>query len=207
MTLAISLVVLFFSIVIHEVAHGSMALHLGDPTAKNAGRLTLNPLKHIDPFGTILLPIITFVITAIAGRGLIFGMAKPVPVNPFYFKDKKWGNLKVSIVGPAANFLLAFIFGMIIRFFVLPEGMTTLFAIVVFYNLLWGMFNLVPIPPLDGSHILFTFLPDRFMKAKIFMQQHGFLILIIFLFTFGLQLLGDLSRYAYFFITGHPPVI
>ncbi len=207
MALVTSLIVLFFSIVIHEVAHGGMALHLGDPTAKNEGRLTLNPLKHIDPFGTIFLPIFTFAIRAITGWGVVFGMAKPVPVNPFNFRDKKWGNLKVSIAGPAANLLLALIFGFAVRFMILPGAMAELFAIVVFYNVLWAFFNLVPIPPLDGSHILFSFLPERFQSFRLFIKQHGFLILLIFLFTFGLELLGYLSRYAYFFITGQPSVI
>src|SRR3989338_3132754 len=98
-----TLVILFFSIVLHEIAHGSVALHLGDPTAKNEGRLTLNPLKHIDFFGTIILQIMLLVFTQ--GRGPIIGWAKPVPVNPFNFKDQKWGGLKVAVAGPSTNFL------------------------------------------------------------------------------------------------------
>src|SRR3989344_113257 len=107
-----SLIVLFFSIVLHEVAHGSVALQLGDPTAKNAGRLTLNPLKHIDLFGTIILPLVLI----LTGSQFVVGWAKPVPVNPFNFRDQKWGSLKVSIAGPATNFFIAVLFGLAIRF-------------------------------------------------------------------------------------------
>jgi len=151
-----SLVVLFFSIVLHEIAHGSVAFHLGDPTAKNEGRLTLNPLKHIDLFGTIILPLLLLLSTG--GRGPIIGWAKPVPINPFNFRDQKWGTLKVSVAGPATNFLLALIFGLAIRFLALPEDILLLFSVIVLYNFAWGIFNLLPFPPFDGSHILFTFL-------------------------------------------------
>ena len=97
-----TLIILFLSVIIHELAHGSVALKLGDTTAKVAGRLTLNPLKHIDPFGTILFPLLLLIATA--GQGPIFGWAKPVPINPFNFKDQKWGTLQVSLAGPATNF-------------------------------------------------------------------------------------------------------
>jgi len=149
-----SLIVLFFSIMLHEIAHGSMALRLGDPTAKDAGRLTLNPLKHIDPFGTIILPLILLVVTG--GRGPIIGWAKPVPINPFNFTDQRWGSLKVSLAGPATNFLVGGLFALIIRFISLPDSLFLLFGIIVIYNFAWGLFNLLPIPPLDGSHILFS---------------------------------------------------
>ena len=195
------LIVLFFFIVIHEVAHGSVALYLGDPTAKLAGRLTLNPLKHIDLVGTIFLPLMLLVLTA--GNGPIFGWAKPVPINPFNFRDQKWGTLKVSIAGPATNFLVAIIFGLIIRFFTLPEPMLIFFSIITIYNFLWGLFNLVPIPPLDGSHILFTFLPESFSHIKLFLQQYGLFILIFFIF-FGLRWVF-LGAYALFnLITNQP---
>jgi len=195
------LIILFFSIVIHEIAHGSMALYLGDPTAKNEGRLTLNPLKHIDLFGTILLPLLLLLATM--GRGPIFGWAKPVPVNPFNFRDQKWGVLKVSIAGPAMNFLIALIFGLLIRFISLPQNLLIFFSIIAVYNFAWGIFNLVPIPPLDGSHILFTFLPERFAKFKFFLQQYGLFILIFFIF-FGLNwvYLGAMALYT--LVTGQP---
>lgn len=199
MTIAFTLIILFFSIVIHEIAHGSVALSLGDPTAKNEGRLTLNPLKHIDPFGTLILPLILLLLTM--GQGPIFGWAKPVPVNPYNFRDQKWGTLKVSVAGPLMNFLVALIFGLAIRFFVLPQSLITLFSIIVIYNFAWGIFNLIPLPPLDGSWILFTFLPEKFSNLKIFLQRYGFFILI-FLIFFGLRWLFWGAQALYFLITG-----
>lgn len=181
------LVVLFFSIVIHEVAHGGIALHLGDPSAKYAGRLTLNPLKHIDPLGSIVLPLSLLIFTG--GKGPIFGWAKPVPVNPYNFKNGKRDELKVAIAGPAANFLVALFFGLLMRFSFLIQVFSAPFSIIVQYNILWALFNLVPIPPLDGSHILFSLLPDSFSKIKISLEQHGFFILIFFIFFGGLELL------------------
>ncbi len=198
-----TLIVLFLSIVIHEVAHGSVAYHLGDPTAKLAGRLTLNPIKHVDLFGTILLPLLMLLFTM--GQGPIFGWAKPVPVNPFNFRDQKWGTVKVAISGPATNFLIAIIFGLSIRFFALPDFLSLLFTIIIFYNLLWGLFNLVPIPPLDGSHILFRFLGKKFWKFKMILQQYGLFILIFFIF-FGLRLLIPLVFYCYQLLVGQSPV-
>jgi len=196
-----TLVVLFFSIVIHEIAHGSVALHLGDPTAKDAGRLNLNPLKHIDPVGTILLPLL--LLFATQGHGPIIGWAKPVPVNPFNFRDRKWGTLKVSIAGPLTNFLLALIFGLIIRFVPLPEPASILFGIIVIYNFAWGVFNLIPIPPFDGSHILFTFLGDRFLKLKMFLSQYGLFILIFFIFFGGLRFVFTAAHLLFYLVSGH----
>lgn len=195
------LVVLFFSIVIHEVAHGSVALSLGDPTAKEAGRLTLNPLRHIDPVGTIFLPLILLILTF--GQGPIFGWAKPVPINPFNFHDQKWGTLKVSIAGPGTNFLIAIIFGLIIRFFTLPEPLLILFNIIVVYNLAWGIFNLVPLPPLDGSWILSALLPERLSNIRFFLQQYGLFILLFFIF-FGLRWVFLGAQILYYLITGQP---
>src|SRR5574343_1122969 len=106
-----SLIVLLFSVIIHELAHGYVAYSLGDPTAKYEGRLTLNPLKHLDPFGSVILPLLLLLATG--GQGPIFGWAKPVPVNPYNFKDQKWGTLKVAIVGPATNFAIAIFFGLL----------------------------------------------------------------------------------------------
>jgi Zn-dependent protease len=181
--------------VIHEIAHGSVALYLGDPTAKNEGRLSLNPLRHIDFFGTILLPLLLLVATM--GRGPIFGWAKPVPVNPFNFRDQKWGTLKASIAGPSMNFFIALIFSLAVRFVPLPQNFLIFFSIIAVYNFAWGLFNLVPIPPLDGSHILFTFLSDRFSGFKTFLRQYSIFILIFFLF-FGLNwiYLGATLLYA-----------
>jgi len=197
-----SLIILLFSIMLHEIAHGNIAYHLGDPTAKYAGRLTLNPLKHLDPFGSIILPLILLLVTF--GRGPIFGWAKPVPINSYNFKDQKWGTLKVAIAGPSMNFLVAIIFGLLIRFFpFLPEGFLVIFSLITVYNLAWGIFNLVPIPPLDGSHILFTFLPEKFTQLKLALQQYGMFILLFFIF-FGLTWIFQGSVFLFELISGQP---
>lgn len=196
-----SLIVLFFSIVIHEIAHGSVAGALGDSTAKDAGRLTLNPLKHIDFFGTIVLPALLLLFTM--GKGPIFGWAKPVPVNPFNLRDQKWGMLKVSLAGPATNFLLAVIFGLLIRFVTLPQSLILLFSIIAVYNFAWAIFNLIPIPPLDGSHILFTFLGNRFSGFRILLQRYSLFILLLFVF-FGLDMVFKGASFLYILVTGVP---
>jgi Zn-dependent protease len=197
-----SLIVLLFSVIIHELAHGYVAYGLGDPTAKYEGRLTLNPLKHLDPFGSVILPLLLLIATQ--GQGPIFGWAKPVPINPYNFKDQKWGTVKVSIAGPATNFAIAIIFGLFIRFLSFPQiaPLMQLLSIVVFYNFLWGIFNLVPIPPLDGSWILFRFLPQSLDKTKMFLQQYGMFILIFFIFFGGLSGLGSIAQWLYNLVVG-----
>lgn len=194
-----SLVVLFFSIVIHEVAHGSVAYYLGDPTAKRAGRLTINPLVHIDLFGTIILPFFLFLMNL-----PLFGWAKPVPVNPNNFKDRKWGNLKVSLAGPLSNILVGVIFSLMIRmdFGFLNERMFAFFTIIAIYNFALALFNLIPIPPLDGHHILFSLLPSKFFKFKVFLKQYGTLILFLFLFVFNFSFIFLGARSLYLLIAG-----
>jgi len=183
------ILIFLFSIVIHELAHGEVAVALGDPTPQVAGRLTLNPLKHLDLFGSIILPGILILMSMVFGGGIILGWAKPVPVNPFNFRDQKYGSAKVALAGPLANIILALIFGLFLRW--LPFGfspytqkMAFIFAHIVWVNLLLAIFNLIPIPPLDGSHILFTFLPPGSEKIKIFLQEYGFLILLFIIFYF-----------------------
>ena len=194
-----TLIILLFSIIIHEVAHGSVALYLGDPTAKYQGRLSINPLKHLDPIGSFVVPLFLFIFTA--GKGPIVGWAKPVPINPYNFRDQKWGKLKVSIAGPAANFLVAIFFGLIIRFFPLSSAFSSLLSIIVFYNFLWGLFNLVPIPPLDGSHILFSLLPERFSRFKFIVHQYRTFLLIFFI-VFYLNWLFDIAISLYTLVIG-----
>lgn len=195
------LIILFLSIAIHEIAHGSAAFALGDPTAKDQGRLTLNPLKHLDPFGSIILPLFLLLISA--GQGPIFGWAKPVPINPYNFRDQKWGLLKVSIAGPAMNFLIAAIFSLLIRFLALPQSYLLIFNVIALYNFAWGILNLVPLPPLDGYHILITLLPERFSNVKIFLGQYGLFILIFFIF-FGLSFVFLSAKILYQIFTGQP---
>jgi len=200
------IIILIFSIVIHEVAHGAMALHLGDPTAKYAGRLTLNPIKHLDPIGSIIVPIFLILMTEIMGGGIIFGWAKPVPINPYNFKDQKYGSAKVSIAGPVANLALALIFGLILRIFpglIALPGLYLMFSYIVYINLLLAVFNLLPVPPLDGSHILFTFLPSEMENLKIFLSQFGIFILLFIIFFF-FRWLFLLINWIFTLIVGSP---
>ena len=196
------IIILIFSIVIHEVAHGAMANHLGDPTAKYAGRLTLNPIKHLDPIGSVLVPLILI----FTGSPILFGWAKPVPINPYNFSDQKYGSAKVALAGPGANLLVALFFGLALRFFLdliaLP-GLFSIFSYIVFINILLAVFNLLPIPPLDGSHILFTFLPPEMENIKIFLSQFGFFVLLfVILFFFRSVIL--IVNFIFTLIVGFP---
>ncbi|MCX6738399.1 MAG: site-2 protease family protein [Candidatus Parcubacteria bacterium] len=185
--LIIIIVIFIFSVVFHEVAHGWVAFALGDSTAKREGRLTLNPLKHLDPIGSVLLPGFLILMKLAGLGGFIFGWAKPVPVNPYNFKDQKYGSAKVAVAGCVANFSLALVFGLALRF--LPiiysiQGVSLIFLYIVQINLILAVFNLIPIPPLDGSHILFTFLHKRADKFKMFLVKYGFFLLIFLIFFF-----------------------
>ncbi|MCX6764443.1 MAG: site-2 protease family protein [Candidatus Nealsonbacteria bacterium] len=196
-----SFVILILSVVIHEVAHGAVADYLGDPTAKMAGRLSLNPVKHLDPMGSVFIPLILLIFQS----PVLFGWAKPVPINPANFIDKKYGEAKVALAGPAANFILAFVFGMILRFAPLTFGLYNLFSYVVFINLVLFLFNLIPIPPLDGSHLLFTFLPESAItrEIRIFLTQYQFFILIFVVFVL-FRFLGPLISLIYKLLVGMP---
>ncbi len=198
-----SLVILLFSVIIHELAHGYVANSLGDPTAKYQGRLTLNPIPHLDPFGSVILPLLLF----IAGSPILVGWAKPVPINPYNFKDQRWGSLKVAIAGPLTNIALALVFGLCIRFipasvFAAMPGLLIIFSFIVHINLVLAIFNLVPIPPLDGSWILFKFIPYQFEGVKIFLQRYGIFILIFLIFFGALQGLSGVTDALFHLITG-----
>ena len=180
--------ILIFSVVIHEVSHGYAALMLGDHTAEREGRLTLNPIKHIDPFGSIILPAMAYFF-----GGFIFGWAKPVPYNPYNLRNQKWGPAIVGAAGPAANILLAVFFGLAVRFLPgMAAGATGEFAAnfigiaasITLLNLVLALFNLVPIPPLDGSKVLFAVLPHRWLWVQNILEQYGFFILLLFIFSF-----------------------
>ena len=185
------LIVLVFSVVIHEISHGFVAERFGDPTARRAGRLTLNPIKHIDPFGSVILPLLMSLIPG----GVVFGWAKPVPVDPRYFKHQDRDIAYVSAAGPLSNITLAFIFGMLIRAlsfapqFSWSEPLMELFAIIVITNVALAIFNLVPIPPLDGSGVLFAFLPRSMNGVRVFLQRYGLFILLAFIF-FGFDIIS-----------------
>lgn len=166
---------LLVSLILHENAHGVAALYMGDTTAKDSGRLSLNPLKHLSPLGTLSLLIFHF------------GWAKPVPINPYNFRKKKLGNFLVSISGIITNFLLAFIF-LVIFNFVISEVDVNPYLILfvksmVQYNVLLGVFNLIPLPPLDGSKIVMTFLPDKVNYKLLSVERYTNMILIALIFT------------------------
>ena len=169
------------SVILHELAHGYAALFLGESTAKHAGRLTLNPIKHLDPVGSVFIPLILYIFNT----GLIFGWAKPVPYNPYNLRNQKWGELIVATAGPLTNLLLAIIFGLVIRFGInlgVSPAFVSLGSSIVILNIVLGLFNLIPIPPLDGSKILFSILPLRFQGLKDRLEQFGFVIVIFFIF-------------------------
>ena len=180
MEIIFGVAILILSIIIHEVAHGVAANALGDPTAKYAGRLTLNPIPHIDPIGSVVLPLIT-----VLSGGFIFGWAKPVPYNPFNLRNQRWGELLVAIAGPASNIILAIIFGLLIRLVPLSQSFTTIFSLIVLVNLSLAIFNLIPIPPLDGSKVLFAFLPLSMMHIRYFLERFGFMLVILFVIFLG----------------------
>ena len=174
---------LILSIIIHEVAHGMMALHLGDRTAEQAGRLTLNPLPHIDLLGSIILP--AFLV--MTGSPILFGWAKPVPFNPFNLRDKKWGEAKVALAGPAANIFIAIVTILIVwilNFFgYLNQNIFQLLGGLIFMNFFLAFFNLIPIFPLDGSKIFFSFLRDpKFINFKNFLVKNQMIIMLVVLF-------------------------
>lgn len=174
-------IIIIPSAIIHEYAHGWVADQLGDPTARYAGRLTLDPRSHIDKWGTLFMPVLLFLMT---GGRFLFAYAKPVPYNPYNLKNQKWGPLLVAIAGPLANFLLALMFGLSIQFLPLSAQMISFLSVIVYANVLLGVFNLVPIPPLDGSKVLYAIMPDSMWKVKQIFEQYGFFILIIFIFFF-----------------------
>lgn len=190
-----SIAVLIFSVVAHEVSHGYMAQYLGDPTARLAGRLTMNPVKHIDPMGSIFVPIIT----SLLSPGFIFGWAKPVPYNPYNLKDQKWGEAKVAIAGPLTNIGLALVFAMFIRLGIdtLTPDMLKLMYMIVYINITLGVFNMVPIPPLDGSKVLMSVLPYRYRYIGEYLERYALVLILIFAFflwEFLLPLVHGLFR-------------
>lgn len=175
------LIILFFSAIVHEVAHGYSALFQGDPTAKYENRLTLNPLKHIDPFGSVILPLLLF----ISGSPVLFGWAKPVPFNPYNLRNQKWGEALVAMAGPAINLVIAIVFGLFLRFGAVYLSASSIFIleIIVLINIMLAVFNLVPIPPLDGSKILFALLPERAVRVRQVLEQYSLFLILLFIFV------------------------
>ena len=201
--------VLIMSVIIHEFAHGYSAYLLGDNTARLQGRLTLNPLKHLDPFGSIILPLLLIITNA----GFVIGWARPVPYNPNNLRNGKWGNIIVSFAGIAANLAIAIIFGLLIRFApqlglplynpnpLLLHPFYKIASIIVIMNLVLALFNIIPIPPLDGSKILFSFLPVRLRHIERFLVQWGIFLLLFFI-IFLWNYVSPIIFIGFHFITG-----
>ncbi|OGZ04019.1 MAG: hypothetical protein A2648_00250 [Candidatus Lloydbacteria bacterium RIFCSPHIGHO2_01_FULL_41_20] len=184
--LIFSIAILIFSVIVHELAHGYVAEYLGDPTARLAGRLTFNPVRHMDPVGSLLVPTLSYMM-----GGFIFGWARPVPYNPYNLKNQRWGTALVAGAGVAANLSIALIFSLFIRFnevlSINSEAFLSIAGTVVFLNILLAVFNLIPVPPIDGSKLLFAVLPFRFHYIEEFLERYSIalvLVLIFFLWRF-----------------------
>ncbi|MBP7741154.1 MAG: site-2 protease family protein [Candidatus Pacebacteria bacterium] len=202
-----TIVVLIFSIILHEVAHGYAAQSLGDPTAKLAGRLTLNPVSHIDPIGSILIP----AMLVFTNAGVMFGWAKPVPYNPYNLKNQRWGEAIVAVAGVATNLTIAVLFALITRVAV-AEGMSefaSLAAVVTLVNLSLGLFNLIPIPPIDGYTVLRGILPYKASMAMARFEEQmraggifTLIIVLILITQFFSAPFYALVEYCYRFLIG-----
>lgn len=200
-----SILILIMSVVVHEVSHGYVANILGDPTARLEGRLTLNPIKHLDPMGSVIVPTVTYFLS-----GFIFGWAKPVPYNPYNLRNQRWGTALVASAGALSNFLIAAIFGLLIRFSpdlgIASAAFMNIASIVVFLNLILGVFNLIPIPPLDGSKVLFSVLLHRWRYIQDFLEQY-WLFLVFFLIFFLWSFIFPVVSFLFQALTGlHLPI-
>ena len=197
------LVILIFSVIIHEIAHGYVAEMLGDPTARLAGRLTLNPAKHIDPMGSIILPALMLIGS---GGKFAFGWAKPVPYNPYNLRNFKWGTALVGIAGALANLLVAIIFGLMLRYHsmlgITAGPFSDILGTIVYTNIILAVFNLIPFPPLDGAKVLFAFLPYRFQQIHDYLEQN-WVLFIVFVFFFAQYIISPISGLLFRVITGY----
>ena len=182
-TFIVSIIILIMSVVVHELSHGYVAELLGDPTPRLKGRLTLNPFKHLELFGSLIVPVITSM------AGFTFGWAKPVQWNPYNVKNKRWGELLISIAGPLSNIFIALVFGLVVRFAgpSLSISFIQIASYVIAINIVLAVFNLIPLPPLDGSKVLFSLLPAKFLWIRETLERYSiflFLILVFFLWRF-----------------------
>ncbi len=191
--------ILIISVVIHEVSHGFVALRFGDRTALYAGRLTLNPIKHLDLFGSVILPLLL----VLSHSPFLFGWARPVPYNPNNLSNRKWGTVAVASAGILVNIFIAFLFGTVLRFLSgnsVPGNLVSILSAIVLVNLGLAIFNLVPIPPLDGSKILFSLLPPSLYRTIAFLDRYSLLLIVIFIIFFA-DYLYPILAFSYHFIT------
>lgn len=188
--------VLIMSIVIHEVAHGFAARFYGDKTAEYEGRLTLNPVKHIDPIGSVAVPLLSYAL-----GGFVFGWAKPVPYNPNNLKPGRWPEAFVALAGPLSNLSIAAFFAIILRLADLGPAASTIMAIIIYINVLLSVFNMMPVPPLDGSKILFALFPDKVYEMRHFFERYGLVLVLVFI-LFAWQFIEPVVGLIFGFLTG-----
>ncbi|OHA89989.1 MAG: hypothetical protein A2832_01735 [Candidatus Zambryskibacteria bacterium RIFCSPHIGHO2_01_FULL_44_22b] len=197
MEFVFQIAILIMSVVIHEVSHGYAARMLGDHTAEYQGRLTLNPLRHLDFVGSFLVPVLAYTF-----GGFLFGWAKPVPYNPYNLKPGRWSEAIVAGAGPVSNIVVALIFGLLLRLsLVANPAFIQIVAAIVFINILLAIFNLVPIPPLDGSKLLFALFPNKLFELRGFFERYGLMLVIFFIF-FLWQSIFPLILWLFQLITG-----
>lgn len=190
-----TVIIVVFSVVAHEISHGYMAQFLGDPTARLAGRLSVNPLKHVDPVGSLLVPFVM----SLAPGGFILGWAKPVPYNPYNLRDQKWGDSKVALAGPLTNLGIAVFFSILVRVFgtFFTDPVQQIIYLIIGINIVLAIFNLVPIPPLDGSKVLLNSLPLRYRYIGDYLERYSLFIIlffIVFLWRFLVPLAAVVSK-------------
>ncbi len=205
-----SILVLLFSAILHEISHGFSAKLQGDNTAEAAGRLTLNPLPHLDLFGSIILPLLLAIPALFGAPAFIIGWAKPVPFNPNHLRNPRWGTALVALAGPLTNIFIAIFFGAILRisylFSNLPASLNMFLMLIIWINLLLAVFNSIPIPPLDGSKILFSvfpFLGIDSRRIELWFERYGFFLLIAFIF-FGFDLILPIISRLFTIVAGQP---
>ncbi len=189
--------ILVMSVVVHEVSHGYAASMLGDQTARFEGRLTLNPLKHLEWLGSFIIPTLSYAL-----GGFIFGWAKPVPYNPYNLRPGRFSEALVAVAGPISNIIIAVVFGLLLRFGISDNpafiGITSL---VVFINILLAVFNLMPIPPLDGSKILFSLFPDKAYRFRAVLESYGFFLVVLFILI-AWQIIAPIIFFLFRLIVG-----
>ncbi len=189
----IYVVILIGSVVLHELAHAWTAYKLGDPTAWLEGRITLNPLAHLDTIGSVVLPLLL----VLTGSPFIIGWAKPVPFNPHHFSNPRWGGALVAVMGPVTNLLIAAIAaGIVILIGPVASVVSAIMHAIILTNIALAVFNLIPVPPLDGHHILFAIIPDSFAHIKYQLQRYS-LVLVLILVVFGWRLIEPVVLWMY----------